>query len=253
MGDIYTIVEIMALLDSTAPRTLAKLARLDWWCYHITAPRLQRYKRIYQRYLPRFAMRLWRRLIRYPIKYDGYITAICKYDEMPVFMDRPLLFDIDALPPDVNFWQQYRVALYNVTLWVTRPFEAYVCLTRGVHMVCYRHVKPADCVKIDDDLWYVQLNLPGEHNPILFGSPILSHLSIGMCVTRSIAFQYSSQSIMQTEVEHDLDFADGLLKKVIASYYTVSENSYDWSNYAFGAQCWHRSWLTWSFVHRIRR
>lgn len=251
MDAFYLIADILSLHEGTPVRILARLAQLNSAYYDLVQARLKRYKAIYLRWAPRLAKRLWYNGVNHPVKYTGRAHTITKYMEcLTDERNGIILFDIETIPFRAEFMRTTRIALSNITLWLSRPEEIYMTIILGNYAVCWRGFSPADCMRVPGtDLYYVTANLPGEHNPFLLGAPTLPHGAIMLAISRVAPIQKYPGAFITPG--HDFEFAAQVVKKVIVNYLTAAETSHNWIKFGYLLDLSKRQWLTRSFVSII--
>ncbi len=225
------IMQVLSMRDDVPVRTLAALARANRTGYAYAQWRVAKYRAIYDKYLPRFGRRLHRRLIGHPINYTGHTATIEKFELMRGnWAVGCQLFNTGEVPFKPEWLLNNRVAIENVVLWTTKPVTLVALfIVHGIALT-WRGIEPEDYEKINDNLYFVSLDVPTELNPILLGSAIVRHDEVYLSVSRSYSITETphgeSLSIIQ-----DMDFMYENINRVVVSYATVPETSHNWRDY----------------------
>lgn len=255
----HLILEAFVLLDIFTPRDLYKLSQVDWTSYDIVAWKLDKLRALYNKWLPRVGRAIHRRLIGNPINYPRRVTTVEKLQHMSANRHTGLqLFNMASMPFTNVFLRDNRIAITNVTIWMKYPTPfatAFIVAndaTGEVSAIMMRQVSKDEYTEINDmGLYYVQLGMPTERNPILLGVNGVRHHMLYLAVAEK-AVPVKTAYGDAFDIVNDLDFMIEFIDRVIVSYNVVSETEYVWTDYAFGFNGnFEKQWNTAAFTRTI--
>lgn len=247
------IIKILVLCDIFPARVLYLLAQVNEYTYNNVQWVLNKYAAIYTKMLPRFSAAVYKRLIGHPIQYTRRATTIERFAEMNGNQLMGLQLFNTANPPfQPGYLRRNCIAITNVTLWMNAPVSFMAIFILNCHAFMWHYIDESKCTQINPNIYYVQIGVPTERNPILLGDKITPVEKLYLIITPPSNI-VRTDLVASINTTHNFDFMHKYINRVIVSYVTVSANEYVWSDYVFGfnGDIDHQ-WCTTSFIRNIK-
>ena len=192
MIDFTLIVKFLIENKILSVRELLLLAQTCQLYRSMTMGSLLHYKEVYYKWLPRLGDALHRWYLNHPIKYTSKISTIQKITSNTPSSEFGLfVMNFRPFPFTEEFMHNHRVAMSSVVIWVRKYTDLSVTL-------CLPHTEPepiilgtvnidaTELTPINDNLWFVNVDMPSDKNPLLFGYPLVPPNKAFIAISRKL-------------------------------------------------------------------
>lgn len=222
---------IIGARDFTFPlRVLAILSRTCKYIFTITQWRIDKSKLIYERWVPRFAPVLHKRLIGHPFKYTGTLLSQIAVSEMGFSEYGLRVFDVSGGLFPADFKSRVSFADIGFFTHSRVPFAMAIIVVDSA--ILFTEVAPEQYIDMGADeravrgRYYVKLGLPTRINPITLGPPIIDFRLLHFNISHQYEISYEGLDMIfspQFIAEH--------FTHAVVEFKTIDENAHDWSKY----------------------
>jgi hypothetical protein len=230
--DLYHLAEIF--YDIFPVRILYKISYLSKEYNELVRPKLLQYKRIYCKFLPKFADRLYKRLIGNEINYDGWISTI----DNPTKMTGKRELGINIIRMyNRQFLQQFlddnMIAFSGICFWLKKRANFQLSIVHEDSLILYEKVYADDLesvrLKNNQQIFIANIQKPGKNNPLEIG-----HFFDESRIYMIISTEELTESDINDDIANitiDYNFVYNNIIKFIVNYQYLPLTKYDFNNY----------------------
>lgn len=214
--------------------------------------RINKSKKIRERWVPKLIPKFKNRLIGHPIKYTGKISKTVWIGEMVNGVRGAMPLDVPGGLFPKDFMNKYRIAFTNACVLVRDKIPFVMMLFLGRNAILSLHVNEEDYIdtgEITEEIkqqnikkygeneithpgrYFVDLNLVTRINPILIGEDFVDEKNFYFCIAERYFMSSDLSGGEITNIMFDLELFIEFFTHIILQFNIVPIEKYVWDDY----------------------